>query len=81
MTNNKVQNMVMVRYVLLLIVVSIILYNIYSNCLYLNTTNTTDTFANNNDNLKDKVKNTANNTINTIDNISTDTLNKIKKLF
>ena len=79
MENDTVENMIMIRYVLLLIVVSIIVYNIYSNCLYLRTTNN-EPFADN-ETLKDKVKNTANNTINTIDNISTDTFNKIKKLF
>ena len=79
MENDTVENMIMIRYVLLLIVVSIIVYNIYSNCLYLRTTNK-EPFADN-ETLKDKVKNTANNTINTIDNISTNTFNKIKKLF
>ena len=79
MGTDTVENMIMVRYVLLLLVVSIILYNIYSNCLYLRTTNN-EPFADN-ETLKDKVKTTANNTINTIDTISTDTLNKIKKLF
>jgi hypothetical protein len=81
MANDTVKNMVMVRYILLLLVASIIIYNIYSNCVYLRTTNNTEPFADNNDTLKDKVKNTANDAINTIDTISTNTFNKIKKLF